>query len=510
MTAPSGPDAALLMRGIVKRFGATLALDDATLEIAPGTVHGLVGQNGAGKSTLVKVLAGLVRPDGGTVALFGRQLTDITPAGAAEAGIAIIHQDRLLVPTATVGEALFLGREGTVCRFGVSRRVLQDKADAALKRYFGLSLPRGALIRDLTTAQQQIVQITRALLWSPKLIVFDEPTAALTKVEVENLFHAIANLKAHGLTTLYISHYLSEIERICDKVTVMRNGQSVASVDPRSTSPAEIARLMVGRDVRDLYPKVRAQIGDAVLSVENLGSAAGGFRNVSFTLYRGEILGLTGLVGSGVKTLVHCLFGLEPVRSGRVDLRGRTARGLTPVRASRRGLALVPEDRRAQGVALDLTVRENITLASLGRVSRFGWLLDVKERKRSSGLVADLDVKTQSIEAPMRTLSGGNQQKVAIAKWLSRDSDLYILDEPTVGVDVAAKAEIYRLIGRLAERGAAILVVSADLDELLGIADRILVMYRGTIVSEQAAGDTSTDRLLNAALTGSGEMAHVA
>ncbi len=495
------PVPALAMRGLVKTFGPTRALDNATLEVEPGAVHGLVGQNGAGKSTLIKVLAGLVAPDAGTVALFGERLDRITPSRAEQAGIAFIHQDRLLVPSATVGEALFLGREASGSRFGVWQGALQRRADEALQRTFGLTLPRGALIRDLTTAQQQIVQITRALLSTPRLIVFDEPTAALTKREVDSLFRAIAQLKAQGLTTLYISHYLSEIDQICDTVTVLRNGRDVGHVRPRSTPITEVMRLMVDRDVKDLFPKAAVPIGEPILDVEQLGSP-GRFSDVSLTVRGGEILGLTGLLGSGAKDVVQALFGLAPAKTGTVRLNGRLRRLASPTAAARRGIALVPEDRRAQGVALDLSVRENITLASLGRVSRFGWLQRTAERAHVDGLIADLGVKTAGSDVPVRTLSGGNQQKVAIAKWLSRKSDLYLLDEPTVGVDVAAKTEIYRLIGRLAERGAAILILSADLEELVGICDRVAVMFRGRIVSEHRAAETSADDLLHAALTG--------
>ena len=512
--AQRGPDAvpAVSLRALAKRFGATLALDGATLSIAQGTVHGLVGQNGAGKSTLIKILAGLVEPDEGAVALFGQALTEITPAKAAEAGITFIHQDRLLVPTATVGETLFLGRESSVSRFGVWRPSLEARGREALQRFFGVTLPRGVLIRDLTTAQQQLVQITRALLTNPRVIVFDEPTAALTKVEVDSLFRAIAALKARGLTVLYVSHYLAEIERICDVVTVMRNGQVVAQVDPKTTPLSEITRLMVGRDIKDLFPKTKVSVGDVVLEVERL-SSPDRFHDVSFALRRGEILGLTGLVGSGAKELTQALFGLAPVRSGRVRIAGHEVRPPTPLAAARHGLALVPEDRRAQGVALDLTLRENLTLASLGQFSRWGRLDEAAERRRSHEVIGELGIKAQGPEARVRTLSGGNQQKVVIGKWLSRNSDVYILDEPSVGVDVAAKTDIYRLIGRLAERGAAILILSADLDELIGIADRVLVLHRGAVVAEERAADTSPDRLLSAALTGtvtSREVPHVA
>ena len=496
----SVPVPTLAMRGLVKTFGPTRALDDASLTVAPGTIHGLVGQNGAGKSTLIKVLAGLVVPDEGSVELDGRLVLPITPGRAEEFGIAFIHQDRLLVPTATVGEALFLGREGTGSRLGVWRGALQRRADEALHRFFGVSLPRHALIRDLSTAQQQIVQITRALLFDPKVIVFDEPTAALAKREVESLFAAIGRLKARGLTTIYISHYLAEIERLCDTVTVMRNGRDVAHVNPRETSIGAITRLMVDRDVKDLFPRHKAERGAPVLSVAGLASPPH-FKDVSFELRRGEVLGLTGLLGCGAKELVQALFGLTPAR-GTIIAGGKAVRLGSPTAAVRRGLALVPEDRRAQGVALDLGVRENITLASLKRVSSFGWLVRARERRRAAGLIDDLQIKTSGLEAPVRTLSGGNQQKVALAKWLARDQDVYILDEPTVGVDVAAKAEIYRLIAQLAERGAGVLMLSADLDELLGACDRVMVMYRGVVVSEHRAAETTAEQLLNAALTG--------
>ena len=498
---PTDPPAALALRGLVKTYGPTRALDGASLTVAPNAIHGLVGQNGAGKSTLIKVLAGLVTPEAGTVELGGTTLSGLTPARAEQLGIAFIHQDRLLVPTATVGEALFLGRETAGSRFGLWRGGLERRAAEAVERVFGVTFPKGALIRDLSTAQQQLVQITRALLSEPRIVVFDEPTAALAKREVDSLFEAIRRLKARGLTTIYISHYLAEIERLCDAVTVMRNGRDVAEVDPRQTSTAAITRLMVGRDVSDLFPRTRTSPGGPLLTVSGLG-APPAFRDVSFTLRRGEVLGVTGLLGSGAKELVQTLFGLRNAKLGSLSVNGRRVSLKTPAEAVRRGLALVPEDRRVRGVALDLSVRENITLASLGRLTRWGWLDRARENTKVQSLLGDLQVKASGPEAPVRTLSGGNQQKVALGKWLARNADVYLLDEPTVGVDVAAKAEIYRLVADLAERGAGVLLLSADLEELLGICDRVLVMYRGTIASEHRAADTSPDILLNATLTG--------
>ncbi|WCS28626.1 sugar ABC transporter ATP-binding protein (plasmid) [Methylobacterium sp. NMS14P] len=491
----------LTMQGLVATFGPTRALDGASLTVAPGTIHGLIGHNGAGKSTLIKVLAGLVTPQGGTIALDGAPVTEMTPEGAETLGIAFIHQERLLVSTATVGEALFLGRESAGSRFGILRGSLQRRAEAALERFFGISLPKGALIRDLSTAQQQIVQITRALLAEPRILVFDEPTAALAQREVEHLFAAIRRLKARGLTTLYISHYLAEIEQLCDAVTVMRNGRDVAHVDPRQVPAGGLAQLMIGRPVTDLYPRQRAAPGAPVLALAGVGAGAA-LRDVSFTLRRGEVLGLTGLLGSGAKELVQALFGLAPITAGTVMVDGQAARLNSPTEAVRRGIALVPEDRRAHGVALDLGIRENLTLASLARLSRWGWLDREAERRRAQDLIGALQVEAGGRDAPVRTLSGGNQQKVVLGKWLAREARLYILDEPTVGVDIAAKAEIYRLIADAAERGAGILLLSADLDELLGLCDRILVLFRGTIVAEHTAAGTDAGTLLQAALTG--------
>ncbi|OCC03941.1 sugar ABC transporter [Labrys sp. WJW] len=499
----TSPPPVLAMRGLVKTFGPTRALDDASLVVTPGTVHGLVGQNGAGKSTLIKALAGLVSPEAGSIEFEGKPLDHLSPQKAEQLGIAFIHQDRLLVPTATVGEALFLGREAMGSRFGVWQGSLQRRADEALRHFFGITLPRGALIRDLSTAQQQIVQITRALLAKPRLIIFDEPTAALAKREVESLFAAIAQLKARGLTSIYISHYLAEIERICDVVTIMRNGRDVAHIEPSRTTIGEITRLMVDRDVKDLFPRHRAGRGKPVLSVTGL-DAPPAFANVSLAVHRGEVVGLTGLLGSGAKELVQALFGLRPARAGTIEVDGRARRLSSPVAAAQAGLALVPEDRRAQGVALGLSIRENATLASLGQITRLGWLDRSGERSKVSRLIEALKIKASSQDAPVRTLSGGNQQKVVIAKWLARRSDVYVLDEPTVGVDVAAKAEIYRLIAELAEEGAGVLLLSADLDELLGVCDRVLVMHRGGVVGTYETAATSSDQLLAAALTGVG------
>ena len=505
---------ALSLRHIVKVFGGVKALDDASFEVQRGTVHGLVGQNGAGKSTLIKILAGLHQPESGQIVVNGTVQVNLTPHAVEQLGIHFIHQDRLLVPSFTVGEALLLGEEITLAPKSlgrviplINRRAMQRHAAAILKNYFDLTLPPGALISSLTTAQKQIVQISRALLRKPAVLVFDEPTAALVRTEADMLFALIRRLRDDGITIVYISHYLNEIEALCDRVTVLRGGKDVATLDPKSTPPAGIASLMVERDIQEMFPKKVVPIADPVLSVVNLCHRSA-YRDISFSVRRGEIVGLTGLLGSGAKEVIRTLFGLERPQSGVIRRGGEAVAIRSPVEAVRRGTALVPEDRRGRGVALSLSVAENTTLASLGRFSKGGFLQRVSERKEVDRLIKALAIRTPSRDASVRTLSGGNQQKVVLAKWLSRQADLYILDEPTVGIDIGSKVEIYRLIGDLAARGAGILILSTDLPELIGIADRIIVMYRGQVIRDGPASATSADGVLAAAI-GSEEVRNV-
>ncbi|PZM15342.1 sugar ABC transporter ATP-binding protein [Rhizobium tubonense] len=489
---------------ISKHFGGAQALAGASLFVRRGSVHGLVGQNGAGKSTLIKLLAGLHHPDGGRIEIDGRTFDRLTPHLAEELGIHFIHQDRLLVPTFTVGEALFLGREIRIAGTPfLDRRAMQRRASEILNDYFAIRLPNGALISELSTAEKQIVQITRALLNQPKVLVFDEPTAALVRREADILFRLIRRLRDEGITVIYISHYLNEIEELCDHVTVLRNGQSVASLPIRETTASAIAKLMIERDIEDMFPKRDVVLGEDILKLDGLTSV-GKYRDVSMTLRRGEVLGITGLLGSGAKELIRTLFGLETATSGSIEVAGVATRSVTPSQATDRHIALVPEDRRRHGVALDLSVGENITLSSLRSFTRFGFLNRNRERSEADALIRRLEVKTAGREALVRTLSGGNQQKVAIAKWLSRHSEIYLLDEPTVGVDIGSKVEIYTLIGDLAARGAGVIVLSSDLPELVGVTDRILVFFRGRVVREFQSSLTTPDEVL-AQSTGSAE-----
>jgi len=489
--------AALELQHIRKRFGATQALDDASLRVERGTIHGLVGENGAGKSTLIKILAGLHTADAGQVSIDGQVYTSLSPRQVEALGVHFIHQERLLPASFTVGEALFFGHER---RRGplLDRRGQQREADRLLAEYFDLQLPAGALVRELNSAQQQVLQITRALLRKPKILVFDEPSVALVKREVDQLLRIVRRLREQGLSILYISHYLQEIDALCDQVTVLRNGRDVAVVEPRSTSTAQIARLMVNREVAEMYPKVRVEPGPVLLQARALNLART-YRDIDLQVRQGEIVGLTGLVGSGAKELLKTLFGVIRADSGEILRDGRPVKWRSPGQAIAQGMALLPEERRTQGISPLLSVLENITLAGLKGFSRWGLLSRRRERLESRRLVDELVIKTAGVDAAVSQLSGGNQQKVALAKWLSRHSAVYLLDEPCVGVDIGAKVEIYRLIGKLVQEGAGVLVLSSDLPELLGIADRILVLHRGQIAGEFLAGEADADQLLGCA-----------
>jgi ribose transport system ATP-binding protein len=493
---------ALALRRITKNFAEVHALREVSLIVERGSVHGLVGQNGAGKSTLIKVLAGIHDPDTGTIEINGVRQQHLTPHKVKQLGIEIIHQDRLLPPTLTVAQALFLGQEPR--RHGlplINHTALYDQARQALKRTFDLELPVKALIKQLSTAEQQIVQITRALLNHPTILVFDEPTTALVRRESELLFNAIERLREQGLTILYISHYLNEIERLCDRVTVLRNGREVATVDPKTTSTPEIVSLMIDSNVDSLFPKRHILPGTTILETQQLTST-GRLCNVSLTLKRGEVLGVTGLIGSGSKALAATLFGLLPASSGRILVDNQLLPSGSPATAVARQIGLVPEDRRQHGISLALSVRENATLASLKKFTSLGFLRPSREKIVVTDFIKRLAIHPPYSETPLCNLSGGNQQKVVLTKWLIHGANVILLDEPTVGIDIGAKVDIYREISTLAEQGAGILVFSSDLLELIGLTDRILVFFRGQVVANVASKQINQEQLLTLVTTG--------
>ena len=485
---------AIKMIGIGKQFGPVRALDNVSLTVQPGTIHGLVGANGAGKSTVIKVLAGIYSKDSGDIAVYGKELKAVTPSTVEAEGVHFIHQDRLMVPTATVAEAIFLNNEPTFGPFLNIRKMRADSA-ALIKQHFNLDIKPTELIRNLSAAKQKIVQITRALANDAKVLVLDEPTAALISEEVASLFSVLRSLREQGIAIIFISHYIQEIIDICDEVTILRNGQNAGVIKPATSSLQEVVSLMVDRDTSEMYPKRDSKIGEPILEVSNL-TINGHFNGVSFKLNKGEVLGITGLLGSGDKALLKCLFGLERPDSGEIALDGRPCKFSSPGNAVDSGIAMIPEDRRAHGVATDLMISENISIASLKRHVKNSFVNTKTEAFEVNRLIDELKVKTPTPLLPVKSLSGGNQQKVVVAKWLSCDSSVYLLDDPTVAVDVGAKVEIYNLINGLADEGKGLIFVSSDLEETVEMCDRILVIYRGEIIEEFKRGDVDGARLL--------------
>ncbi len=485
---------ALALRDLRRRFGATVALDGASLVVRTGSVHGLIGQNGAGKSTIVNILAGLLSADAGTVVIGGTLVEAATPRRMERLGVHIIHQEPMLPPGFTVAEALFLGNEP---RFGpfVRGRAMHRAAAEAIRSRFDLALRPDAPVDELGAAERQIVQITRSLLADARVVVFDEPTAALVRAEADRLFTIIRRLRGTGTAVIYVSHYLEEVRTLADTVTVLRNGRDVATVNPATTDIAAMTTLMVGRNDGALSaPRSRAP-GPVAFAGDRL-ARDGFFSDISFELRRGEVLGLTGLVGSGAKALLETLFGLARPDRGTIVVDGAPVTIATPADAVRRGIGLVPEDRRRQGVAIAASVAENVTLPGLFRLLRHGIIDRQAECEAADGLIDRLAIRTANRHAPVRALSGGNQQKVALAKWLGAGAAVLLLDEPTVAVDVGAKAEIYRILVGLVADGAAVLLLSTDLAELCHLADRILVMHRGRIVRELVSAEATPDILL--------------
>ncbi|MBJ7556488.1 sugar ABC transporter ATP-binding protein [Marinomonas spartinae] len=487
---------AVEMRSVSKVFGPVKALNQASLIIEYGTIHGIVGQNGAGKSTIIKVLAGIYRHDEGSVFVGGKELKSITPKSIEECGVHFIHQDRLLVSTATVAEAIFLRNEP---RFGpfINHRKMNAQAAELLKQYFDLDLDPSTLIADLSTAQQKIVQITRSLSQQAKVLVLDEPTAALVTKEVDRLFTVLRRLKEEGIAIVFISHYMSEIENICDTVTVLRNGENVGQVSPKQVGIERIVTMMTNRDTSEMYPKRSIKVGSPVLEVNNL-CLKNHYQDVSFNVGAGEIVGIAGLLGSGDKEVLQSLFGLTPPDSGSIAIDGTTHQLNSSVNAVENGIAMIPEDRRAHGVAVSLSIAENISLASVNNISKGGFINRRQEAQSVNALIEELGIKTPSGNMLVSNLSGGNQQKVVVAKWLSCDSRVYLLDEPTVAVDVGSKIEIYGLINRLASEGKAIVFVSSDFEEVAEMCDRILVIYKGEMIGEYKGGEIDAEQLLAA------------
>jgi len=487
------------VRGLTKIFPGVRALEEVDLAVEKGEVHALVGENGAGKSTLIKILGGIYTKSAGEITIEGQQAHIANPQQAASLGIQIIPQELILVEGLTVAENIFLGHEpgGHFVNFNAMRKNCKTLLDD-----WGIHLSPDDRVSDLSVAQSQQVLIAKALSTKAKLVIMDEPTARLTQEEVANLFEIVSALGARGITVMYISHHLEEIFQICDRVTVMRDGRKITTLSVSEVNIDQLISLMVGREIEDRCFGKRVLLGEELLRVEHLSDEFGILDDVTFGVREGEILGIAGLVGSGRSTLLRTIFGAHPVKKGRILVSGQEVKIRSPKEAVSCGMAFVPEERRAQGLILDRTVKENTTLANLARFCSWGLIDTSKECEATQDAIRKLSIRTPGVHTSVSELSGGNQQKVVIAKWLQSGVKVFFFDEPTRGIDVGAKAEIYRLMTRLAEKGAAIVMVSSELPEIIGISDRILVMKKGRFVAELEPSKTSEEEILSYAFGG--------
>jgi rhamnose transport system ATP-binding protein len=489
----------LAVSGVTKSFAGVQALKGVSFDLHPGEIHALVGENGAGKSTLIKVITGAHRPDAGTIDLEGRRIEHNSPLVSRSLGIAAIYQQPALFPDLSVAENMALGFESGGAWRLIDWRGRRARAKELLDR-IGARIDPDAPVSALTMPEQQMVEIAKSLGGQAKVLIMDEPTAALPGHEVDNLFRVVRELKSHGVGIIYISHRLDELSALADRVTVLRDGQTVATRPMKEVDRPELIRLMVGREISAIFPKRDVKQGDVVLETRGLGCRTSGVRGVSLSIRAGEILGLAGLVGAGRTELARILFGLTPATEGEILLGGRSMTIRTPADAVALGIAYVPEDRRRHGVILEMPVAENATLAVLRRISTGGFLDFARERDIARTYVEKLGVKTPSIDTPAGNLSGGNQQKVALARWLATDPKVIILDEPTQGIDVGAKSEIHRLMVDLAERGLAILMISSELPEALGMSDRIAVLRGGAVAGILGRAEATQERVMALAL----------
>lgn len=493
MAVAEGSSCILEMRGVSKRFSNVIALDQVDFSVRRGEIHALIGENGAGKSTLIKILSGAYQPDSGGFALDGRPVLRRSPALMQHQGISVIYQELNLVRHLSVARNIFLGHEPVVIP-GVIDFKTMHRQSAALIAQLGVPISTHALVAELGIAEQQLVEVAKALSYEVRLLVMDEPTAPLSEHEAETLFNVVRRLREQGVTVIYISHRLEEVFRLADRVTVLRDGRVVGTRLVREVTKDDLVRMMVGRDIKEQHPKVEVEPGEALLRVRGLPGPGG--NTAELTVRAGEIVALAGLVGSGRTELARGLFGAEPLTTGSMELKGQPIAIRSTRQAIRAGIGMVPEDRKTQGLILDRSVSDNITLPVLGRLARGPFVRRGLIRNLVSKIIREIDIRTFGLGQTVRTLSGGNQQKVTLAKWLASQCDVLILDEPTRGVDVGARAEIYHLIGRLVQAGKGILLISSDLPEVLGLSDRIVVVYGGRLVAEFTRRDADAETII--------------
>ncbi|HEL0685778.1 TPA: sugar ABC transporter ATP-binding protein [Streptococcus equi subsp. zooepidemicus] len=487
------------MTAISKSFGTNKVLEKIDLVLHSGQVHALMGENGAGKSTLMNILTGLFPASSGTIVIDGVEKQFSNPQEAEAFGISFIHQEMNTWPDMSVLDNLFLGREIKGAFGLLDQKAMKEKAKRAFDR-LGISIPLDLPIGSLSVGQQQMIEIAKSLLSEVSLLVMDEPTAALTDRETESLFQMIASLKKAGVGIVYISHRMEEIFRVTDLITVMRDGIVVDTKPTAETNPAELVKKMVGRDIDDYYPAKAAELGELVFEVENLSGEC--FKDISFQVRRGEILGFSGLMGAGRTEVMRAIFGLDKRTAGRIRLNGQDIQVTNPVQAIRAGIGFLTEDRKEEGLILDFSIKDNMTLPSHKDFSKNGFFDDKTSRDFVQKMIDRLRIKSGRPEMVVGNLSGGNQQKVVLAKWIGIAPKVLILDEPTRGVDVGAKREIYQLMNELAERGVPILLVSSDLPEVLGVSDRIVVMHEGRITGELSRGEATQEKVMQLATGG--------
>ena len=482
----------LTLKNITKEFPGVKALDDVTINIERGTIHGLVGENGAGKSTLIKVLAGIYRPNKGEIILDGKPCRFNSPIEARRAGISVVHQEIKLAEPLSVAENMFLGnvqlKNGLVDWKGMRRRAREIVED------LGMDIDINAQVSSLTVAKKQIVEIMHAINNNSRILIMDEPSAVLTDRELEVMFRIVKQLRDKGITIIYISHRLDEIFGLCSNVSVLRDGCHIDTIPVASVDRQGLINMMVGREMGQEYPKEVGNVGGTILEVKNL--SRGILRDISFEVKSGEVFGISGLVGAGRTELARAILGIDKPESGEVYVRGKKVHYRTCADAIRDGLGLIPEDRKLQGLVQIMSVKRNTTLVNMKRVLRAGVISSSLEEKLSKEYANKLHVVTPSMETEVQYLSGGNQQKVVIAKWLFQNSEILFLDEPTRGIDVGAKAEIYRLINRMAKEGKTIIMISSEMPELLGMCDRIMVMHEGHKMGELNAAEATQAKIM--------------
>jgi ribose transport system ATP-binding protein len=487
------------MQKVCKTFPGVTALDNVDFELQKGEVHVLLGENGAGKSTLVKILSGAHEITSGEIFLNDNEINIKSPKHALNYGISVIYQEFNLILQLTVAENIFLGREDTI-KFGVIDQKYITESSQKILNDLGVKIDASSLVKDLGVAQQQMVEVAKALSIKSNILIMDEPTSALTENEIKELFVTINRLKSQGVSIIYISHRLEELFEIGDRVTVLRDGKYVGTREIGDTSKAELIRMMVNRDLKKQYPKLKANIGEEVLRVENLNQKEG-LQKINLTLHSGEILGISGLLGSGRTELARAISGLDNIDSGKIYIKGNIEKIRSTRKAISLGIGYLTEDRKSQGLILNLSIRENISLPSLDRLSRNGIINHKKEGEAVKKYIKELRIKTPGIDQKVMYLSGGNQQKVVLAKWLCSKADIFIFDEPTRGIDVGSKVEIYNLMNQLVSEGVAILMISSELPEILGMTDRILVMNQNRISGSFDTVDATEEKIMNYALS---------